>query len=197
MVRGAMPRDLPIGNERLLVLFDDDYVLRDLYYPNVGKENHAGGYPFRFGLFVDGRFSWVRRDTGWKIERRYERDTLITDVVCTHEELGVELHCADCVDFHETLLGAQACASSIAPPPSARCGSIWHHDFRISESDVGDTAAYDPETRTVTHYKGWRYFLANVRVDGRPASSASPSGRRARPAARAPGATPRTTATSA
>src|SRR6185503_18466224 len=67
-----MPRDLPIGNERLLVLFDDDYVLRDLYYPNVGKENHAGGYPFRFGVFVGGRFSWVRRDTGWKIERRYE-----------------------------------------------------------------------------------------------------------------------------
>ena len=50
-----MPRDLPIGNERLLVLFDDDYVLRDLYYPNVGKENHAGGYPFRFGVFVDGQ----------------------------------------------------------------------------------------------------------------------------------------------
>ena len=74
----------------------------------------------------------------------------------------------------------------------------WHHDFRISESDVGDTAAYDPETQTVTHYKGWRYFLANVmRRRHAPASSASPSGRRARPAATAPGATPRTTATSA
>ena len=48
-----MPRDLPIGNERLLILFDEDYTLRDLYYPNVGKENHAGGYPFRFGLFVE------------------------------------------------------------------------------------------------------------------------------------------------
>jgi GH15 family glucan-1,4-alpha-glucosidase len=44
----------------------------------------------------------------------------------------------------------------------------WHHDFRISESDVGDTAAYDPATRTVTHYKGWRYFLANVMADGKP-----------------------------
>ena len=52
-----MPRDLPIGNERLLVNFDADYVLRDFYYPNVGKENHAAGFPFRFGLFVDGRFS--------------------------------------------------------------------------------------------------------------------------------------------
>ena len=43
----------------------------------------------------------------------------------------------------------------------------WHQDFRISESDVGDTAAFEPETRTVTHYKGWRYFLANLRTDGK------------------------------
>jgi glucoamylase len=161
-----MPRDLPIGNERLLVLFDDDYVLRDLYYPNVGKENHAGGYPFRFGVFVGGQFSWVRRDTGWAIERRYERDTLLTDVVCTHQGLGIELRCTDAVDFHETLLVRKVrIVNRAAEEREVRL--YWHHDFRISESDVGDTAAYDPATRTVTHYKGWRYFLVNVSVDGK------------------------------
>src|SRR5579872_6067661 len=98
-----MPRDLPIGNDRLLVLFDEDYVLRDLYYPNVGKENHAGGYPFRFGVFVDGKFSWMGRDNGWRIERRYEPDTLVTSVNCINESLGLALVCADCVDFHETV----------------------------------------------------------------------------------------------
>jgi GH15 family glucan-1,4-alpha-glucosidase len=160
-----MPRDLPIGNERLLVLFDDDYVLRDLYYPNVGKENHAGGYPFRFGVFVDGAFSWVRRDTGWRIDKRYEHDTLITEVTCTHAGLGLTLHCADCVDFHETLLLRKVrVVNQRAGEREVRL--YWHHDFRISESDVGDTAAYDPATRTVTHYKGWRYFLSNVMVDG-------------------------------
>ena len=162
-----MPRDLPIGNERLLVLFDDDYVLRDLYYPNVGKENHAGGYPFRFGVFVDGTFSWVRRDTGWRIDKRYERDTLITEVTCTHEGLGLTLACADCVDFHETLLLRRVrILNQRSGEREVRL--YWHHDFRISESDVGDTAAYDPATRTVTHYKGWRYFLANVMADGKP-----------------------------
>jgi GH15 family glucan-1,4-alpha-glucosidase len=160
-----MPRDLPIGNERLLVNFDADYVLRDFYYPNVGKENHAGGFPFRFGIFVDGRFSWVRRDTGWKIDRRYERDTLVTDVTCAHEGLGVTLRCADCVDFHETALIRRVRIHD----HSGRAREVklyWHHDFRISESDVGDTAAYDPSTRTVTHYKGFRYFLANVMAEG-------------------------------
>jgi glucoamylase len=160
-----MPRDLPIGNERLLVLFDDDYVLRDFYYPNVGKENHAGGFPFRFGVFVDGQFSWVRRDTGWKIDRRYEDDTLITDVTCTHDGLQLTLRCSDCVDFHETVLLRKVRVQNHGPEREVRL--YWHHDFRISESDVGDTAAYDPDGKTVTHYKGWRYFLANVLVGGK------------------------------
>jgi GH15 family glucan-1,4-alpha-glucosidase len=162
-----MPRDLPIGNERLLVNFDDDYLIRDIYYPNVGKENHAGGYPFRFGVFVDGRFTWMGRAHGWRIERRYEPDTLVTKVDCTHEAIGLHLQCTDCVDFHETLLLRKVVVRNLRDV-QRRVQLYWHHDFRISETEVGDTAAYDPLTRTVTHYKGHRYFLANLMVDGRP-----------------------------
>ncbi len=38
-----MPRDIPVGNGQLLVCFDHDYCLRDLYFPHVGQENHLGG----------------------------------------------------------------------------------------------------------------------------------------------------------
>jgi GH15 family glucan-1,4-alpha-glucosidase len=162
-----MPRDLPIGNDRLLVLFDEDYVMRDLYYPNVGKENHAGGYPFRFGVFCDGQFAWMGRDKGWRIDRRYEPDTLVTSVTCTHEGLGLTLVCSDVVDFHETLMVRKVIVRNLRDQPRD-VRLYWHHDFRISESDVGDTAAYDPATKTVTHYKGFRYFLSNVMVDGAP-----------------------------
>lgn len=162
-----MPRDLPIGNDRMLVNFDEDYVVRDLYYPNVGKENHAGGYPFRFGVFVDGTFSWMGRPNGWRIERRYEPDTLVTQVSCVNEALQLQLDCSDCVDFHETLLVRKVVVKNLGAA-EREVKLFWHHDFRISESDVGDTAAYDPETRTVTHYKGYRYFLANVMADGAP-----------------------------
>jgi GH15 family glucan-1,4-alpha-glucosidase len=161
-----MPRDLPIGNERLLVMFDEDYILRDLYYPNVGKENHAGGYPFRFGLFIDGKFSWMGRGNGWRIDRRYEPDTLVTQVSCTHEELGVQLVCSDAVDFHETVVVRKILVRNLLER-EREVRLYFHHDFRISESDVGDTAAYDPTTKTITHYKGYRVFLANVMVDGR------------------------------
>src|SRR5581483_6193473 len=160
-----MPRDLPIGNERLLILFDEDYRLRDLYYPNVGKENHAGGYPFRFGVFVDGKFAWMGAEHGWRIDRRYEPDTLCTRVRCSHLELGIELESTDAVDFHETLYLRRCLVRNLSD--SAReVRLFFHQDFRIAESDVGDTAAYDPSTKTVTHYKGYRYFLANVMADG-------------------------------
>ena len=36
-----MPRDLAISNGRLLVMFDRQYRIRDLYFPHVGKENHS------------------------------------------------------------------------------------------------------------------------------------------------------------
>jgi glucoamylase len=160
-----VPRDLPVGNDRLLVLFDEDYVLRDLYYPNVGKENHAGGYPFRFGVFADGKFAWMGAKHGWHIERRYEPDTLVTRVSCTHEKLGVALLCSDIVDFHETAFIRKIVVRNLREQ-AREVRLFFHHDFRISESDVGDTAAYDPTTKTVTHYKGYRYFLANVMVDG-------------------------------
>lgn len=38
-----MARDIPVGNGRLLVCFDKDYVIRDLYFPHVGRENHVSG----------------------------------------------------------------------------------------------------------------------------------------------------------
>ncbi len=77
-----MPRDIPIGNGRLLLAFDQHYNLRDLYFPHVGQENHIGGELSRFGVWVDGRFSWVGPE--WKIDRRYETDTLVTQVNLYH-----------------------------------------------------------------------------------------------------------------
>ena len=54
--RREMPRDIPIGNGSLLITFDKDYRIRDIYFPNIGMENHTEGHPFRFGVWVDGCF---------------------------------------------------------------------------------------------------------------------------------------------
>src|SRR5262249_21156822 len=35
-----------------------------------------------------------------------------------------------------------------------------------SESDIGDTALYDPRLKAIVHYKGQRFFLINVAGQG-------------------------------
>ncbi|MSP62184.1 MAG: glycoside hydrolase family 15 protein [Myxococcales bacterium] len=175
-----MPRDLPIGNDRFLVNFDTQYVIRDIYYPHVGKENHAGGAPFRFGVHAGGAFAWMGAGPGWSIDMRYEADTTVTHVVCRNDRLQVQLTCTDCVDFHETVLVRKFVVKNLAAEPR-EIRLFFHHDFRISESEVGDTAAYDPTTKTVTHYKNYRYFLMNVMCDGKPGCSSFAIGQKGQP----------------
>jgi glucoamylase len=43
-----MPRDLSLANGSLQVMFDAAYRLRDIYFPNIGKENHTTGHTCRF-----------------------------------------------------------------------------------------------------------------------------------------------------
>ena len=71
-------RDIPVGNGNLLVNFDDKYQIRDIYFPHVGQENHTEGFPFRFGVWADGEFSWVFSDD-WARLLRYKPETLVTD----------------------------------------------------------------------------------------------------------------------
>ncbi len=164
-----MPRDLPIGNGQLLINFDADHRIRDVYYPYVGKENHAGGHPFRFGIMVGGpggTFSWISRENGWDIESLYETDSLVTRVRASHPGLRVSLLIHDCVDFHETVFIRRVDIRN-DDPLAREVRLYFHQDFRISESEIGDTAVYDPRNHTLVHYKGERYFLMNVFADGR------------------------------
>src|ERR1043166_5427700 len=39
----SMPRDLPIGNGNLMINFDHEYNIRDVYYPHVGQANQTVG----------------------------------------------------------------------------------------------------------------------------------------------------------
>jgi GH15 family glucan-1,4-alpha-glucosidase len=43
-----------------------------------------------------------------------------------------------------------------------------NQQFEIYHSEKGDTAFYDPETRTIIHYEGKRAFLIGTSLDGKP-----------------------------
>ncbi len=152
-----MPRDIPVGNGSLLVTFDELYRIRDIYFPYVGKENHSEGHPFRFGVWVDGALSWVS-SADWKRDLRYVHETLVTEVRLTNEALQIEITSNDTVDFQENVFVRRLEVRNLAST-AREFRLFFHHDFYISESEVGDTAYFDPETFALIHYKGQRYFL--------------------------------------
>ncbi|MDQ6691879.1 MAG: glycoside hydrolase family 15 protein, partial [Candidatus Dormibacteraeota bacterium] len=93
-----MPRSFVIGNGNLLVGYDSNYQVRDLFFPFVGKENQTVGNVCRTGLWVDGRFAWLD-DPAWSRTIAYAEDTLVGDVVATHPGLGLTVHFEDYVDM--------------------------------------------------------------------------------------------------
>ncbi|MFN2411485.1 MAG: glycoside hydrolase family 15 protein [Pyrinomonadaceae bacterium] len=153
-------RDIPIGNGSLLINFDDKYQIRDIYFPHVGQENHTEGFPFRFGIWVDGKFSWVFSE-GWERSLKYESETLVTDVTLIDANLGVEIRCSDTVGSHENVFLRHVLVKNLRG--DRRHFRIFlHHDFRIYENKVGDTALFDPETHSIIHYKKHRQFLIST-----------------------------------
>src|SRR4030065_803404 len=110
--RKSMPRDLPLGNGKMLVAFDQSYQIRDLYWPHVGQENHALGHPFRTGVWVEGQFRWLD-DGKWQRSMKYQPDTLVSAVRLVHHDLLVEIQAADMVDFHEDLCRARVEISNL------------------------------------------------------------------------------------
>jgi oligosaccharide amylase len=158
-----MPRDIPVGNGRFLVTFDHQYQLRDIYFPHVGQENHAGAGPCRFGVYTDvpgrhrSRLYWTN-DEGWMIRQRYLRDTLTTSVSLDHRELRLAMYCNDVVDFHRPILVRKIKVKNLAPHD--RVVKLMHHqDFNMFGTKVGDTAYFDPELKSIVHYRNKRYML--------------------------------------
>ncbi|MDE3089539.1 MAG: glycoside hydrolase family 15 protein [Chloroflexota bacterium] len=152
-----MPRDLPLSNGTLLLNFDSTYQLRDFYYPHVGKENHSTGGPFRFGIWTENNLRWIT-DQKWSRQLDYEHDTLVTRVTLAHPDLALQLLCNDAVDFHENLYLRRIDVTNQADH-ARQVRLFFHHDFHISETEVGDTAYYEPQRHAVLHYKGQRWFL--------------------------------------
>jgi len=154
-----MPRDLPVGNGNLLVTFDLDYNIRDIYYPYIGKANHALGRVSRTGVWVDGRFSWLD-SAGWAKELRYQPDTMATQVVATNQELELRLVFNDVVDFHRDIFLRRVEVFNLTQRPR-QVRLFFHFDFRLWEIGRGDSIYYLPDDRVLVAYKDNCYFLMN------------------------------------
>jgi GH15 family glucan-1,4-alpha-glucosidase len=153
-----MPRDLPIGNGKLLVTFDSHFRIRDIYYPHVGSENQTAGHINRLGVWVDGDFAWLD-NPAWERVMEYVPGTLVTNVRATSTRLGLSLVFHDCVDFDRPLLLRQIHLRNLL----GRVRDVrvmFHYDSYLYETEVGDTACYRPQSGALLFYKRARYLLA-------------------------------------
>lgn len=152
-----MPRALVIGNGRVLINFDDKLIMRDLYFPRVGMINHISGHRNALGIWVDGRFAWLDAD-GWQRTLGYRQDALVTDVVARHGSLGVELRINDAVHYRADIYLKRVRIRNLTDR-GREIRLFFSHDFSINETEIGDTALYDPTTHAVIHYKRDMAFL--------------------------------------
>ncbi len=159
-----MSRDLPIGNGSLLVTFDRQYQLRDIYYPRVGQENHTSGEPCRFGIWVEGRFTWLD-DPAWSRNLVYMANTLVTNVTLRHPDLLVSLTFNDAVDLGRDVLMRRVRVLNEGPEREVRL--FFHFDWHIYGTEVGDTVMYYPAVKGLVAYKGQRCFAACGQVGDR------------------------------
>jgi len=150
-----MPRDIPVGNGRLLVCFDSEYQIRDVFYPHAGLENQAGRQPCKTGVYVDGKMSWIGPD--WHKTLKYT-NSLVTDVTARNDSLGIEVHFSDCVDYVEPIFMREVRVKDLTGD-DREVKVFFFHDLNLYENTERDTAFYDPKSRSVIHYKDRRYCL--------------------------------------
>lgn len=154
-----MPRHLVIGNGGMLVNFDSDGNMRDLYYPYVGQWNHIQGNKNSMGIWVEDRFTWCD-ESGWEKTLRYRKDTLVTCVKLVNRELGLSIIINDMVHYHDSIYIKKVTITNLTDR-AREVRLFFTHDFSIDENEVGDTAVYEPDTGVVYHYKKGKYFMIN------------------------------------
>src|SRR6185312_3876656 len=74
-----------------------------------------------------------------------------------HRELRLAMYCNDVVDFHRPIMIRKIKVKNLAD--HARTVKLMHHqDFNMFGTKVGDTAYYDPELKSIVHYRAKRYL---------------------------------------
>lgn len=166
-----MARDLPLGNGNVLVNFDAQYNIRDLYYPYVGQENQAADHLSHFGVWTEEGFFWIDNPELNK-KASYLNDSMITHVEGIHERLGLKLQLRDGVDAKENVFMRKVTIENTTD--RERTVKLYFHlDLHLYGNGVGDTIYYDPDLRSLVFYKGHRYMSLSCQAGGQQAAACS------------------------
>ena len=124
-----MPRALTIGNGSMLINFDEHYRIRDLFYPNVGADNHLSARPSRIGVWVADQFSWLG-DSDWQITPGYQDYSLVSCAKAVHPYLNIAIQFTDCLDFVRDLLLRKLEVTNTADTPR-EVRIYFHYEWEL------------------------------------------------------------------
>ncbi|MDP3955674.1 MAG: glycoside hydrolase family 15 protein [bacterium] len=156
-----MAKTVVLGNGNLTVGLDLHGLVRDLYFPYVGLENHIGGHnKHRIGVWVDGAFSWLDDGT-WNIQIDCSRDVYESNIVAENERLGIRLNFSDVV-YNEIDIFIRRVHIANLRKEERSVRIFFAQEFEIYEGHRGDTVYYDPIAHSIVHYNGERVFVVNA-----------------------------------
>lgn len=159
-----MSRSLILSNNSLCVALDHRAMVRDLYYPHVGLEDHLRGhYEHRVGVWCEGRISWLSSGE-WEITMSCEDRALVGVTVAHHPELNVTLKLTDFV-CHDTNVFIRRVTVVNTVDREREIKLYFSQQFEIHKMHGSDTAYFDPSSHSVIHYKGRRVFLMSGTLD--------------------------------
>ncbi len=154
-----MPRNLVMGNGQMAIALDGYATIRDLFYPQVGLENHVVGHELKLGIWVDGRFMWLGE--GWDLVMNYLPDTLVGRCLATNTNLNIQIETNDAVHQFLNVFMRKATVHNTGKR-NRKIRLFFANDFHIYGDAVGDTVMYQSAQNRIIHYKRKRYFL----IDG-------------------------------
>lgn len=158
-----MPRPLVYGNGQFLIAFDRRHRARDLFWPSVGHPNDLLGNAMRVGVWCDGQFSWCD-SADWDIKQTYQATSLIGSSLWRSWKMGLEIDVNEACHPVAPVFSRRFTVRDLRGlPRSVRF--FFTQNFVVGQSDVGNTALYDPFHDTIVHYRG-RTAIAMTVDDG-------------------------------
>ncbi len=149
----------------MLVGIDSHAQVADFYWEYVGLEDHLSGSAVnRVGVWVDDQFSWLS-DSGWNIASDYRNETLSGYIVAVNDRLSVELVFQDVV-YNEKPIFLRSIIVKNKTNRARLIKVFLGHQFRMYGELKKDTVYYDPQDRTIVHYKGRRVAVIGGSLEG-------------------------------
>jgi GH15 family glucan-1,4-alpha-glucosidase len=145
--------------------WDHLYRLRDFTFPQVGEADHTLGQTWRFGVWVNGKFSWSD-DESFSRKLAYVHNSLVTDVTLDDpNKLGVRLVINDAF-HHRKPVWLKRMAVTNLRQEAADVRLFFHHNVAMGGTTNRNGVKYYPQRRALTANRTHYWIMASAMVEG-------------------------------